>query len=144
MTYRVEDAVITTTDADGGQLSSVSAPRIQAMQIEQADIGPGTHVLEIGSGGVNAAYLAEILGEDGLVTADIDHEVTERAQRFLTALPAMSAGRISSRATVNSEHRSTPCTTASSSLYRPRIFRPLGSSSSWTVVVSSCRSGCAV
>ncbi|MFD7897188.1 hypothetical protein [Streptomyces sp. NPDC059743] len=83
--YRVEDAVITKTDADGVQLSSVSAPRIQAMQIEQADIRPGMRVLKIGSGGVNAAYLAEIVGEDGLVvTADIDHEVTERAQRFLT------------------------------------------------------------
>ncbi|MDX3850223.1 methyltransferase, FxLD system [Streptomyces sp. AK02-01A] len=85
-TYRVEDAVITKTDADGVQLSSVSAPRIQAMQIEQAGIGPGMRVLEIGSGGVNAAYLAEIVGEDGLVvTADIDHEVTERAERFLTS-----------------------------------------------------------
>ncbi|MEU3185146.1 hypothetical protein ABZ707_13230 [Streptomyces sp. NPDC006923] len=85
-TYRVEDAVITKTDADGVQLSSVSAPRIQAMQIEQAGIGPGMRVLEIGSGGVNAAYLAEIVGEDGLVvTADIDHEVTERAERFLAS-----------------------------------------------------------
>ncbi|MGA5704630.1 methyltransferase, FxLD system [Peterkaempfera bronchialis] len=83
--YSVERAVITKTDADGVQLSSVSAPRIQAMQIEQADIHPGMQVLEIGSGGVNAAYLAEIVGKDGLVvTADIDSEVTERASVFLS------------------------------------------------------------
>ncbi|MDT0307340.1 methyltransferase, FxLD system [Streptomyces sp. DSM 44917] len=83
-TYRVEHAVITKTDADGVQLSSVSAPRIQAMQIEQGDIRPGMRVLEIGSGGVNAAYLAEIVGKNGLVvTADIDPEVTGRAEKFL-------------------------------------------------------------
>ncbi|WP_318842154.1 methyltransferase, FxLD system [Streptomyces marincola] len=83
-TYRVEHAVITKTDTDGVQLSSVSAPRIQAMQIEQGDIHPGMRVLEIGSGGVNAAYLAEIVGENGLVvTADIDPEVTGRAEKFL-------------------------------------------------------------
>ncbi|WP_448330459.1 methyltransferase, FxLD system [Streptomyces sp. DSM 41534] len=83
-TYVAEHAVITKTDSGGVQLSSVSAPRIQAMQIEQADIRPGMRVLEIGSGGVNAAYLAEIVGKDGLVvTTDIDPEVTERAERFL-------------------------------------------------------------
>lgn len=82
--YLAEHAVITKTDSDGVQLSSVSAPRIQAMQIEQADIAPGMRVLEIGSGGVNAAYLAEIVGKDGLVvTADIDPEVTARAEKFL-------------------------------------------------------------
>ncbi|WP_255308106.1 hypothetical protein [Streptomyces marincola] len=83
-TYRAEHAVITKTDPDGVQLSSVSAPRIQAMQFEQGDIRPVMRVLEIGSGGVNAAYLAEIVGENGLVvTADIDPEVTGRAEKFL-------------------------------------------------------------
>ncbi len=83
-TYGVEDAVITKTDADGIQLSSVSAPRIQAMQIEQADLHPGQRVLEIGSGGVNAAYLAEIVGPGGtVVSMDIDRDVTARAERFL-------------------------------------------------------------
>jgi protein-L-isoaspartate(D-aspartate) O-methyltransferase len=82
--YEPEEATITKTDANGTHISSVSAPRIQAMQIEQADIHPGMSVLEIGSGGVNAAYLAELVGEQGhVVTVDIDPDVTERAKDFL-------------------------------------------------------------
>lgn len=46
-TYEVETATITKTDENGVDISSVSAPRIQAMQIEQADIKPGMTVLEI-------------------------------------------------------------------------------------------------
>ncbi len=83
-TYRAEQATITKRDLDGVDISSVSAARVQAMQIEQADIRPGMRVLEIGSGGVNAAYLAEIVGVDGLVVSlDIDREVTTRAEKFL-------------------------------------------------------------
>ncbi|WP_427921498.1 methyltransferase, FxLD system [Streptomyces sp. cg40] len=82
--YQTEYAAITKKDADGVAISSVSAARIQAMQIEQADLRPGMRVLEIGSGGVNAAYLAEIVGPEGLVvTVDIDHDVTARAEKFL-------------------------------------------------------------
>ncbi|MFF7290872.1 methyltransferase, FxLD system [Streptomyces griseorubiginosus] len=82
--YEGEQAAITKTDASGTHISSVSAPRIQAMQIEQADIQPGMSVLEIGSGGVNAAYLAELVGEQGhVVTMDIDSDVTQRANDFL-------------------------------------------------------------
>lgn len=84
-TYAAEDVVVTKKDADGNNLSSVSAARIQAIQLEQADLHPGHRVLEIGSGGVNAAYLADIVGPQGLVvTVDIDSDVTARAQRFLT------------------------------------------------------------
>lgn len=83
-TYRAEAATITKTDDDGVGVSSVSAPRIQAMQIEQADISPGMSVLEIGSGGPNAAYLAEMVGDEGrVVTVDIDADVTARAKRFV-------------------------------------------------------------
>lgn len=82
--YDVESAHITKTDEAGVDISSVSAPRIQAMQIEQADIQPGMNVLEIGSGGVNAAYLAELVGNQGrVVTVDIDLDVTARARDFL-------------------------------------------------------------
>ncbi|SPF06021.1 methyltransferase, FxLD system [Streptomyces sp. MA5143a] len=85
-TYEAEFAAITKTDPTGVNISSVSAPRIQAMQIEQADIRPGMSVLEIGSGGVNAAYLAEMVGERGhVVTMDIDRDVTRRAEEFLKA-----------------------------------------------------------
>jgi protein-L-isoaspartate(D-aspartate) O-methyltransferase len=83
--YQAEFAAITKRDATGLAISSVSAPRVQAMQIEQADLHPGMRVLEIGSGGVNAAYLAELVGDGGLVvTVDIDPEVTARAATFLT------------------------------------------------------------
>ncbi|BBC30720.1 Protein-L-isoaspartate O-methyltransferase [Streptomyces graminofaciens] len=82
--YEPETATITKTDATGTQVSSVSAPRIQAMQVEQADIQPGMNVLEIGSGGVNAAYLAELVGDGGhVVTLDIDPDITRRAKDFL-------------------------------------------------------------
>lgn len=82
--YDTYAAVITKTDEHGVQLSSVSAPQIQAMMMEQAQVKPGMRVLEIGSGGLNAAYLAELVGEHGeVVTVDIDPVVTERAHRLL-------------------------------------------------------------
>lgn len=82
--YDIESALITKTDPAGVDISSVSAPRIQAIQIEQADIQPGMNVLEIGSGGVNAAYLAEMVGDQGrVVTMDIDPDVIARARDFL-------------------------------------------------------------
>ncbi|MGB8939057.1 MAG: methyltransferase, FxLD system [Streptomyces sp.] len=82
--YAPYDAVITKTDEHGVQISSVSAPQIQAIQLEQSQIKPGMRVVEIGSGGLNAAYLAEMVGPDGKVTTvDIDAEVTERAARLL-------------------------------------------------------------
>ena len=40
-TYEVETATITKSDEHGVDIGSVSAPRIQAMQIEQAAIEPG-------------------------------------------------------------------------------------------------------
>jgi protein-L-isoaspartate(D-aspartate) O-methyltransferase len=82
--YDTYAAVITKTDEHGVQLSSVSAPQIQALMLEQARVRPGMRVLEIGSGGLNAAYLAELVGEDGeVVTVDIDPVVTDRARRLL-------------------------------------------------------------
>ncbi|GAA1192694.1 hypothetical protein GCM10009654_57460 [Streptomyces hebeiensis] len=82
--YGTYAAVITKTDEHGVQLSSVSAPQIQAMMLEQARVKPGMRVLEIGSGGLNAAYLAELVGEEGeVVTVDIDPVVTDRARRLL-------------------------------------------------------------
>ncbi|MFE2071917.1 methyltransferase, FxLD system [Streptomyces misionensis] len=82
--YDTYAAVITKTDEHGVQLSSVSAPQIQAMMLEQAHVKPGMRVLEIGSGGLNAAYLAELVGPKGeVITVDIDPGVTDRASRLL-------------------------------------------------------------
>ena len=83
--YSTYNAVITQEDEHGNHTSSVSAPQIQAMQLEQAGIRPGDNVLEIGTNGPNAAYLAELVGPTGQVTTvDIDPAPADRAKRFLT------------------------------------------------------------
>lgn len=82
--YDVHDVVVTKREPDGRATSSISAPSIQAFMIEQAQLRPGMRVLEIGSGGVNAAYLAEIVGPEGrVITVDIDPDVTDRAAACL-------------------------------------------------------------
>ncbi|HET9896690.1 MAG TPA: hypothetical protein VFQ44_17305 [Streptosporangiaceae bacterium] len=54
--------------------------------LEQAAIEPGMRVLEIGSGGYNAALIAELVGPSGAVTTvDIDPDVTGRATELLAA-----------------------------------------------------------
>ncbi|TMR14066.1 methyltransferase, FxLD system [Nonomuraea turkmeniaca] len=83
--YDPEAVVRTKWAADGTTtISSVSAPQIQARMIEQAGIASGMRVLEIGSGGFNAALLAELVGREGhVVTLDIDADITSRARRLL-------------------------------------------------------------
>ncbi|GAA2407971.1 hypothetical protein GCM10010404_77510 [Nonomuraea africana] len=82
--YSAQDVVVTKRDAAGKATSSVSAPWLQAEMLEAARLFRGAKVLEIGSGGYNAALIAEIVGEEGLVvTVDIDPFVIERAARFL-------------------------------------------------------------
>jgi len=79
-----QDIVVIKKDERGTTISSVSAPSIQAMMLEQARLGPGMRVLEIGSGGFNAALMAELVGPDGEVTTvDIDPDVVDRARRCL-------------------------------------------------------------
>lgn len=79
-----DDVVGSRYDAEGCATSSVSAPWLQADMLEAARLGPGGRVLEIGSGGYNAALAATIVGTGGCVTTvDIDPEVTARARRFL-------------------------------------------------------------
>ncbi|MGH4020978.1 MAG: methyltransferase, FxLD system, partial [Pseudonocardiaceae bacterium] len=84
--YNADDSVATKRDQDGVIISSISAPFIQAQMIEQAGLGPGMSVLEIGSGGYNAALLAEVVGPGGrVVSVDIDPDVTDRASALLDA-----------------------------------------------------------
>jgi protein-L-isoaspartate(D-aspartate) O-methyltransferase len=79
-----DDSVITKRDAHGMAMSSVSAPWLQAVMLEQAGLRPGMRCLEIGSGGYNAALMAELVGAAGEVTSvDIDPDVTGRASRCL-------------------------------------------------------------
>lgn len=72
--YATDAAPVAKVSADGVNLSTVSAPWLQARMIAQAGVQPGMRVLEIGSGGYNAALLAEVTGRDGqVVTVDVGH-----------------------------------------------------------------------
>ncbi|WJK33094.1 methyltransferase, FxLD system [Solwaraspora sp. WMMA2065] len=82
--YDSNTPLVTKVGSDGAALSSVSAAHIQAVMLEQAGIEPGMRVLEIGSGGYNAALIAELVGPKGSVTSvDIDAEIVARARRCL-------------------------------------------------------------
>jgi protein-L-isoaspartate(D-aspartate) O-methyltransferase len=84
--YNDADSVAVKRDADGVIISSTSAPFIQARMIEQAGLGPGMSVLEIGSGGYYAALLAEVVGPSGrVVSVDIDQDVVDLARARLAA-----------------------------------------------------------
>jgi protein-L-isoaspartate(D-aspartate) O-methyltransferase len=75
-----DDAVKIKFDGEGTCLSSLSAPWLQALMIEQAALRPGDRVLEIGSAGYQAALLAEVVTRAGLVVSlDIDPDITDRA-----------------------------------------------------------------
>ena len=84
--YAPHGTVVPRRDPGGLLTSVISAPNIQAMMLEPAGIEPGMRVLEIGSGGYNAALIAELAGPGGEVTTmDIDPEVTARARACLDA-----------------------------------------------------------
>lgn len=84
--YAPNESLPAKYDANGDVASCTSAAHIQAVQLEQADIRPGMRVLEIGSGGYNAALIAELVGSDGAVTTiDIDADVTRLARERLDA-----------------------------------------------------------
>ncbi|MEU9891094.1 methyltransferase, FxLD system [Sphaerisporangium sp. NPDC051017] len=84
--YDPYQSVVTKRDTDGNALSSVSDMHVQAFMLGQAQITPGMNLLELGSGGYNAALMAELTGPSGRVTTvDIDEWVTDRASRMLDA-----------------------------------------------------------
>lgn len=78
------DRLVTRRDAHAIEVGCISAPQMQAMMLEQAGIERGMRCLEIGSGGYNAALMAELAGDEGEVTSvDIDPEVIDRTARCL-------------------------------------------------------------
>jgi protein-L-isoaspartate(D-aspartate) O-methyltransferase len=84
--YAPHGTVIVKRDAQGATLSVMSAAHLQAVMLEQAGIEPGMRVLEVGSGGYNAALIQELVGEDGVVTTvDIDPDVVDRARACLAS-----------------------------------------------------------
>lgn len=79
-----ERPVVTKRDEHGVPVASISEPWVQAVMLEQAALRPGMRVLEIGSGGVNAALIAELVGQQGAVTTvDLDREVVHRTRTCL-------------------------------------------------------------
>jgi protein-L-isoaspartate(D-aspartate) O-methyltransferase len=81
-----DGSIVTKHNERGGPISSVTAPSTQAMMLGQLQAALGQRVLEIGSGGYNAALLQELVGPDGSVTTiDIDQEVVDRARACLAA-----------------------------------------------------------
>lgn len=80
------DVAIVMKQGDEGQwTSSSSMPAIMAVMLEQLDLKPGQHVLEIGTGtGFNAALIASIVGSSGkVVTVDIQPDMVEYACKRL-------------------------------------------------------------
>ena len=93
--YGYDNSVVTKRDQNGRATSSVSAAYVQAVMLELAELRPGMTVLEVGSGGLNAAYLAEIVGPQGrVVSIDIDPEVIDRAATALDATGYSSRVRV--------------------------------------------------
>jgi protein-L-isoaspartate(D-aspartate) O-methyltransferase len=84
--YAPDTSIWSKRDERGVVVSTVSAAHIQAVMLEQAQLTAGMRVLEIGSGGYNAALISSIVGRDGEVTSlDIDPEIVERARGCLDA-----------------------------------------------------------
>ncbi|WP_028808677.1 methyltransferase, FxLD system [Streptomyces canus] len=84
LVYDLHRIVPVKKDESGLNVSVMSAAHLQGVMLEQADVAPGMKVLEIGSGGVNAAYLQELVGRDGEVTTvDIDRDIVDRARLCL-------------------------------------------------------------
>jgi protein-L-isoaspartate(D-aspartate) O-methyltransferase len=84
----VNDVIFAKRDTDGTALSSVSAPWLVAGMLERLAPRAGDRVLEVGSGGWNAALLRHLVGPAGYVTSvDIDQDVVDRALRFLAESP---------------------------------------------------------
>lgn len=90
--YTADSALVTKRDEHGAAVSLVSSAHIQATMLEQAQLGAGMRVLEIGTGGCNAALIAELVGEVGkVVSVDIDPGIAGRARDCLAAADARRA-----------------------------------------------------
>ncbi|MFI2486855.1 methyltransferase, FxLD system [Promicromonospora kroppenstedtii] len=87
LSYAIHDALRTRFADDGKALSSLSAPTMHAGNLAQAEIQEGQRVLEVGSGGPNAAMLAQLVGPTGtVVSVDIDEDVSARTRTGLQHL----------------------------------------------------------
>ncbi|MGW9307282.1 hypothetical protein ACWGPQ_04655 [Saccharomonospora azurea] len=67
--YKPNTALVVKRDEQGVATSLLSAAHIQVTMLEQAELEPGMRVLEVGSGGYNAALISELVGESGTVVS---------------------------------------------------------------------------
>ncbi|MDH6579386.1 methyltransferase, FxLD system [Kitasatospora sp. MAP5-34] len=84
-TAYADNPTYTKTDGSGAQISAASQPWIVAMMLEQLGALPGEQIFEAGAGtGVNAAYMATLVGSDGhVVTVDVDDDLVDGARKHL-------------------------------------------------------------
>jgi protein-L-isoaspartate(D-aspartate) O-methyltransferase len=76
---------LATRRVNGMPVSSTSLPSLMAQMLELLELGDGLRVLEIGAGtGYNAALMAEIVGDQHLVTTvDVQADVVAQTRRLL-------------------------------------------------------------
>lgn len=82
------DRAIVTAVQDNLPLSSTTQPSLVAQMVELLELGPGARVLEIGTGtGYNAALLAEIVRDQGIVVSvDIHEQLVTQSAHILKQL----------------------------------------------------------
>jgi protein-L-isoaspartate(D-aspartate) O-methyltransferase len=85
LTLIYSDTALATRVTNGMPTSSTSEPSLVAEMLELLDLSEGMKVLEIGTGtGYNAALMAEIVGDQRLVTTvDVMGDVVDQARRLL-------------------------------------------------------------
>ncbi|MEV3870089.1 methyltransferase domain-containing protein [Streptomyces sp. NPDC049906] len=82
-----DTSLITRWDACGTAVSSSSEPSLMARMLEAFTVTDTDRVLEVGTGtGYNTALLCHRLGEDQVVSIDIDPELTTTARRSLASV----------------------------------------------------------
>jgi protein-L-isoaspartate(D-aspartate) O-methyltransferase len=81
------DNALATRHIGGWPTSSTSQASLMARMLELLDLAEGMKMLEIGAGtGYNAALMAEIVGDQRLVTTvDVLADAVEQTRRLLTA-----------------------------------------------------------
>jgi protein-L-isoaspartate(D-aspartate) O-methyltransferase len=85
LTLIYSDTALATRVTHGMPTSSTSEPSLVAEMLELLDLAEGMKVLEIGAGtGYNAALMAEIVGDQRLVTTmDVLEDVVDQTRRLL-------------------------------------------------------------
>ncbi|MCX2969347.1 MULTISPECIES: methyltransferase domain-containing protein [Streptomyces] len=91
-----DTALTTQTDDRGIPNSSSSEPSLMLAMLDALDVRPGNSVFELGTGtGYNAALLCARLGDERVVSVDVDEELVRVARHRLAELgysPTLAAG----------------------------------------------------